>query len=91
MASRDQHVAEHIATAQDMLGRLGQRDAYEPNYAREKLCAAAKQAIEACALLGEDRDALHDMAWEAADRGHRMRLRLAGGSAEPRTSGGDRG
>jgi len=60
-------VAERIARAQDMLGRLGERDAYEPNYAREKLLDAARCCIEASAILGEPRDTVEGrtgIAWE---------------------------
>lgn len=45
-------IAEDIARAQDMLGRLGARDAYEPNYAGEKLTAAMEACAHALGMLG---------------------------------------
>jgi hypothetical protein len=48
------HVAERIERAQDMLGRLGRRDVYEPNYTTEKLADAARCCVDALALLGDD-------------------------------------
>jgi hypothetical protein len=64
------HVAERIERAQDMLARLGSRAAYEPNYAGEKLTAAARACVEALALLGDEYTA------EERDRDHEDGCRL---------------
>jgi hypothetical protein len=67
MANRDRIVGEEIARAQDMLGRLGQRSVYEPNYTREKLWAASKSCAHALGALGEDPDSLMEMVGAAVE------------------------
>lgn len=52
-STRDQIAAEKIAWAEEMLGRLGDRPAYEPNYATEKLWAATRACVEALAAFGD--------------------------------------
>lgn len=61
------HVAERIARAQDMLSRLGQRDAYEPHYTTEKLANATQAAMEALLVLGSTTpDDLHQLVDRAS-------------------------
>lgn len=70
------HIAERIARAQDMLGRLGERRAYEPNYTGEKLADAARCCLEALALLGEDASDIDSLASRAWEHGHQHREAL---------------
>ena len=70
------HIAERIARAQDMLGRLGQRSADEPNDTGEKLADAARCCIEALALLAEPRDDIETRSSRAWERGHQQRESL---------------
>lgn len=71
--------SERIIRAQDMLGRLGARSAYEPNYATEKLADAARCALEACAILGMSEQAIRHLAGNAFDSGSHLRQQLTGG------------
>jgi hypothetical protein len=64
------HIAADITRARDMLGRLGERDAYEPNYTGEKLHAALNACAEALGLLGYLPADVADWASAAASRGH---------------------
>jgi hypothetical protein len=70
------HIAEWIARAQDMLGRLGPRRAYEPNYTGEKLADVARCCIEALALLDEPRDDIETLSSRAWEHGHQHRESL---------------
>jgi len=67
------HIAERIARAHDLLGRLGQRGADEPNYTGETLAEAVRCCIEALALLDEPRDAIETLSSRAWQRGHQHR------------------
>lgn len=69
------HVAERIARGQDMLGRLGQRQVYEPNYATEKLADTARSVLEACAILGMEPTHLIDLSADAIHYGANLRQR----------------
>jgi hypothetical protein len=72
------HVAERIEGAQDMLGRLGARDIYEPNYASEKLRDAARHCVEALLLLGDhSTDVVEDLE-RAIKLGRNLRMSLGG-------------
>ena len=70
------HIAARIAQARDLLGRLGERSAYEPNYTGEKLAEAARCCIEALALLDEPRDDIETLSARAWARGHQHRESL---------------
>jgi hypothetical protein len=85
------HVAERIERAQDMLGRLGRRDVYEPNYTTEKLADAARCCVDALALLGDTQADVEQLTTRAWDSGHtrlqalrcnaRQRVEMADGLA----------
>ena len=71
-------VCERIGRAQEMLGRLGSRAVYEPNYAVDKLADAAQRALEACAVLGMSERDIRQLAGDASDHGARVRTRIRG-------------
>lgn len=63
------HIAEQIARAQDMLDRLGRRDAYEPNYTGEKLADAMRACARALGMLGDLPDDVAERTRAAAELG----------------------
>lgn len=69
MSLLDEHIAEQIARAQDMLGRLGQRDAYETNYTTEKLGSALQACATALALCGSTPEDIGMLAGKTASMG----------------------
>lgn len=79
MSALDQQIAEQIARAQDMLGRLGQRDAYEVNYTSEKLGAAMQACADALGLCGYVPDDVAELAGKSAALGWIRRTRLREG------------
>ena len=76
MADLDTHIAESIARAQDMLGRLGQRECYEINYTSEKLGAAMQACAYALGLLAYTPEDTGELAGKSASLGWNVRTQL---------------